>query len=79
MDQRPRLTDELEALALLDKPTRSGSDSSSAAASESNAENLKFLVNLFCRCTDGNPAKRPTAAHIYEMLCSVMPMPDATS
>lgn len=79
MNRRPRLTDELETLALSNEPTMTGSDSSLEAASESDAELLKFLVNLFYQCTEGNPADRPTAAHIHDMLCSILPPPDSTS
>ncbi|XXG76763.1 hypothetical protein AAC387_Pa08g1050 [Persea americana] len=79
MNRRPRLTDELESLISSDEPTMTGSDSSLAAASETDAEMLKFLVDLFVQCTDGNPSNRPTAVQVYEMLCSVLPLPDPKS
>lgn len=79
MNQRPRLTDELEALISSAEPSMTGSDSSLPAASESDAGMLKFLVDLFVQCTDGIPSNRPTAVQIYEMLCSVLPQPDPTS
>ncbi|KAL5785640.1 hypothetical protein ACOSQ2_008032 [Xanthoceras sorbifolium] len=67
MGKRPQLTDELEAF-------RSCNDRAMAQSGtefekpELEVETLSFLVDLFCRCTKENPAERPTAADIYEML-----------
>ncbi|EEF45224.1 ATP binding protein, putative [Ricinus communis] len=67
MGERPPLTDELETLVSMNEPvaTQSGSD---VAAPEAESETLRFLVDLFRRCTEANPASRPTAAEIYELL-----------
>ncbi|KAF8369497.1 hypothetical protein HHK36_032491 [Tetracentron sinense] len=67
MGERPRLTEELEALRSSDEPTmaRSGSELSEP---EAEAETLRFLVDLFCQCTMGNPTDRPTAEHLYDIL-----------
>ena len=67
MGKRPPLTDELEALMLMNEPatTQSVSD---VTGPEAESETLRFLVDLFRRCTEGNPAARPTAAEIYELL-----------
>ncbi|XP_058105389.1 uncharacterized protein LOC131248899 [Magnolia sinica] len=66
-NQRPQLTNELEALDSSDESTMTGSDSASAAPSEAEAQ--KFLIDLFRECTKGNPADRPTARQIYDRLC----------
>ncbi|KAG5219300.1 leucine-rich repeat protein kinase family protein [Salix suchowensis] len=65
--KRPPLTDELEALGSMDKHlvTHSGS---SLEGPETQSETLRFLVDLFCRCTKENPADRPTASDIYKLL-----------
>ncbi|KAJ6725960.1 hypothetical protein OIU79_004172 [Salix purpurea] len=65
--KRPPLTDELEALGSVDKHlvTHSGS---SLEGPETQSETLRFLVDLFCRCTKENPADRPTASDIYKLL-----------
>ncbi|KAJ6769034.1 hypothetical protein OIU74_022657 [Salix koriyanagi] len=65
--KRPPLTDELEALGSMDKHlvTHSGP---SLEGPETQSETLRFLVDLFCRCTKENPADRPTASDIYKLL-----------
>ncbi|KAF9677643.1 hypothetical protein SADUNF_Sadunf08G0128900 [Salix dunnii] len=65
--KRPPLTDELEALGSMDEHliTHSGS---SLEGPEVQSETLRFLVDLFCRCTKENPADRPTASDIYRLL-----------
>ncbi|KAF2290171.1 hypothetical protein GH714_003837 [Hevea brasiliensis] len=67
MGKRPPLTDELETLLSMNEPTatQSGSD---GACPEAELKTMKFLFDLFCQCTEGNPANRPTAAEIYELL-----------
>ncbi|KAJ4832431.1 hypothetical protein Tsubulata_028487 [Turnera subulata] len=69
MGKRPPLTVELEALGLLSEPDLSDSGSESEST-DSESEMLRFLVDLFRRCTEENPADRPTAADIYELLHS---------
>lgn len=49
----------------LQAATESGSD---VAGPETDLKTLKFLFDLFCRCTEGNPAKHLTTAEIYEVL-----------
>ncbi|XP_057771533.1 uncharacterized protein LOC130991373 [Salvia miltiorrhiza] len=54
--ERPKLTDELEALAQSDEEL------------ESEPETLRFLSKLFHQCTEKNPADRPSAKEIYDAL-----------
>ncbi|KAL7124023.1 hypothetical protein ABFS83_14G020600 [Erythranthe nasuta] len=54
--ERPSLTDELEELA----------DSESEIENES--ETLKFIAKLYRKCTEKNPADRPSADYIYNLL-----------
>ncbi|KAL6581692.1 hypothetical protein OROMI_005706 [Orobanche minor] len=54
--ERPKLTEELEALAQSDGEL------------ENDSETLGFLTKLYHRCTEKNPADRPTAQNIYDML-----------
>ncbi|XP_075506811.1 uncharacterized protein LOC142543443 isoform X1 [Primulina tabacum] len=56
MGERPRLTDELEELAPSDKEL------------ETKSQTLWFLVKLYRRCTKNDPADRPSAEDIYNML-----------
>ncbi|XP_011027240.1 PREDICTED: uncharacterized protein LOC105127583 isoform X1 [Populus euphratica] len=65
--KRPPLTDDLEALGSMDEHlvTHSGSN---PEGPEAQSETLRFLVDLFCRCTKENPADRPTASDIYKLL-----------
>ncbi|XP_028789169.1 uncharacterized protein LOC114745182 [Neltuma alba] len=67
MGKPPQLTEELEALSSLNEPTmiRSGDEPDK---SDTEADLMKFLVDLFHRCVEENPAKRPTVKEIYEML-----------
>nr|AMM42875.1 LRR-RLK [Vernicia fordii] len=65
--KRPPLTKELETLASMNEPATTQPGSNLAGA-EAESETLRFLVDLFHRCTEGNPANRPTAAEIYELL-----------
>ncbi|KAI4345697.1 hypothetical protein L6164_012797 [Bauhinia variegata] len=67
MGRGPQLTDELEELSSQNEPTsiQSGKE---PGKSDADADVLKFLVNLFHRCMEENPAKRPTAEEIYDML-----------
>ncbi|XP_015941514.1 uncharacterized protein LOC107467022 isoform X1 [Arachis duranensis] len=67
MGKRPRLIDELEALSSMSEPSviQSGED---LEKSDAEADLLKFLVGLFHRCMEENPAERPTAKEIHEML-----------
>uniref|UniRef100_A0A6N2MXS8 Protein kinase domain-containing protein n=1 Tax=Salix viminalis TaxID=40686 RepID=A0A6N2MXS8_SALVM len=65
--KRPPLTDELEALGSIDEHlvTQSGSD---LEGLEVESETLRFLVDLFCQCTKENPADRPTASDIIQIV-----------
>lgn len=56
MGERPRLTDELEALAQSDSEL------------ETNCDTLRFLAKLFHQCTEKNPVDRPSAENIYNLL-----------
>lgn len=67
LGERPRLTDELEAFRLCNDRSMAQSGKE-LVKPELEVETLSFLVDLFCRCTKRNPADRPTAGDIYEML-----------
>ncbi|KAL0376660.1 UNVERIFIED_CONTAM: Mitogen-activated protein kinase kinase kinase A [Sesamum calycinum] len=56
MGQRPKLTEELEALAQSDGEL------------ETESETLRFLVKLYHQCTEKDPADRPSAEKIYNSL-----------
>ncbi|CAK9171189.1 unnamed protein product [Ilex paraguariensis] len=71
MGKRPQLTDELEALG------QSGTELEDPAMAQSGTQlqgpeaelgTLKFLVDLYHRCTEENPANRPTAENLYNTL-----------
>ncbi|ONK60514.1 uncharacterized protein A4U43_C08F19290 [Asparagus officinalis] len=66
MKRRPRLTPELESLALFDEPD---------AESDADAETLKLLIDLFYECTSSEPTDRPTAQYIYDKLDEVSRQP----
>ncbi|XP_054821483.1 uncharacterized protein LOC129320211 isoform X1 [Prosopis cineraria] len=67
MGKPPQLTEELEALCSLNEPTMIQS-SDEPEKSDTEVDTMKFLVDLFRKCVEENPAKRPTAKEIYEML-----------
>ncbi|KAG8370275.1 hypothetical protein BUALT_Bualt14G0099900 [Buddleja alternifolia] len=56
MGERPRLTEELEELTRSDKEL------------ETESETLRSLVKLYHQCTEKNPADRPSAQTIYNLL-----------
>ncbi|XP_050372713.1 uncharacterized protein LOC126790504 [Argentina anserina] len=63
--QRPKLTDELEAVLLyVDKPR----PAAELGETEADLDTLSFLADLFCKCTEENPQRRPTAGDIYKLL-----------
>ncbi|KAK4768868.1 hypothetical protein SAY86_027018 [Trapa natans] len=67
--ERPKLTDEMEALA----SSRDHSSSASGAMktrTKQESESLRFLVDLFYKCTQKNPGDRPSAGEIYGELLS---------
>ncbi|XP_042517260.1 uncharacterized protein LOC122091404 isoform X2 [Macadamia integrifolia] len=66
MGKRPRLTDELESFS--EEPAMSRSSTERVDVVETEAKITRFLVDLFHRCTNGDPADRPTAGQLYEML-----------
>lgn len=65
--ERPKLTDEMDSLASLNDHTTMGSGSKSEGP-EVEREALRFLVDLFRRCTTKNPADRPSARDIYDSI-----------
>ncbi|KAI3443259.1 Protein kinase domain-containing protein [Psidium guajava] len=65
--ERPKLTDDMDSLASLNDHSSMGSGSKSEGP-EVEHEALKFLVDLFCRCTKKNPADRPSARDIYDSI-----------
>ncbi|KAL1548638.1 hypothetical protein AAHA92_16845 [Salvia divinorum] len=58
--ERPKMTEELEALA------------QSIEELETESETLRFLSKLFHQCTEKNPADRPSAKKIYDALLTQM-------
>ncbi|XP_042489073.1 uncharacterized protein LOC122069186 [Macadamia integrifolia] len=68
MGERPLLTEELEILRFSEEPERTRSSRVERVDAEAEAEIIRFLVDLFRRCTKGNPADRPTAEQLYDML-----------
>lgn len=65
--KRPQLPDELEAFGSCSELVASESGSGFEKP-EPELETPSFLVHLFRRCTEENPADRPTAGDVYEML-----------
>ncbi|KNA19759.1 hypothetical protein SOVF_058550 [Spinacia oleracea] len=68
--KRPPLSDEIELL-------RSSEEASSKKfeGADGELEDLRFLVDLFYQCTNGNPAQRPTSQGLYDMLLSKTTVP----
>ncbi|KAK7357416.1 hypothetical protein VNO80_16701 [Phaseolus coccineus] len=67
MGKRPQLTDELEALSSMNEPSMIPSGEE-LEKSDVEVDMLKFLVDLFHKCVEENPNKRPTAEEIHKML-----------
>ncbi|KMS96166.1 hypothetical protein BVRB_001470 [Beta vulgaris subsp. vulgaris] len=67
--KRPLLSGDLELLGSLEESSRSKS-SKKLEEADSELESLRFLVDLFHECTNGNPAERPTAEDLYDILLS---------
>ncbi|GKV19678.1 hypothetical protein SLEP1_g29904 [Rubroshorea leprosula] len=65
--KRPQLTKELEALQSLNETTMSQSGTE-LEGSEAEVEAIRFLIDVFRRCTEENPSDRPTAEELYNML-----------
>ncbi|XP_074292254.1 uncharacterized protein LOC141619128 [Silene latifolia] len=65
--KRPPLTVELEQLSPSDEASRIKSSEKFQGA-ECEVEGLRFLVDLFKRCTNSTPADRPRAEDVYDML-----------
>lgn len=70
MGKRPPLTDELEeALGPPDDPAMVQS-STEPLIPEAELETIRFLIDMYNRCTENNPTDRPTAKNLYDMLLS---------
>ncbi|GFZ14180.1 hypothetical protein Acr_24g0003700 [Actinidia rufa] len=67
MGKRPPLTGELEAMSFPEQPAMAPSGSGSRRPEEE-LETLKFLVDIYRKCTKNNPADRPKAENLYDML-----------
>ncbi|KAL2922779.1 Protein lap4 [Bienertia sinuspersici] len=65
--KRPSLTGEIELLVSLEEPSASTSCEEFEGA-DSEVEGLRFLVDVFHQCTNGNPTERPTAEELYDMV-----------
>lgn len=68
MGERPPLPNELAMLEPVKEPISGQSSCSELDVSQTDLDNLRFLVDLYRRCTEGNPADRPTAEYLYEVL-----------
>lgn len=68
MGQRPELPERLQkALQTQINPAMDHSDSTVESV-PTERKTLNFLVDLFQQCTQKNPADRPDAQKIYQML-----------
>ena len=67
MGKRPQLTDELRVLSSMNGPTMIPSGEE-LEKSDAGVDMLKFLVDLFHKCVEENPSKRPTAEEIHKMV-----------
>ncbi|KAK4792137.1 hypothetical protein SAY86_022572 [Trapa natans] len=67
--ERPKLTDEMEALTSSRDHSSSGSEDEKKRMKQKQ-ESLRFLVDLFYKCTQKHPGDRPSAREIYESLLS---------
>ncbi|KAH9624110.1 hypothetical protein KSS87_020575 [Heliosperma pusillum] len=67
--KRPPLTVELEQFSPSDEASRT-KPSEKLKGAECDVEGLRYLVDLFKRCTDGTPADRPKSEDVYDMLLS---------
>ncbi|GAB4851027.1 hypothetical protein Ancab_030325 [Ancistrocladus abbreviatus] len=65
--KRPPLPNDLEVLLSLKDPAMAKS-STKLEGTDTEFEVLRFLVDIFCRCTRANPTDRPTAENLHEML-----------
>lgn len=65
--RRPTLTDELEVLLSSEESSKPKSPKK-IEETDNEVEGLQFLVDLYRKCTNGNPAERPTAEDLYKML-----------
>lgn len=58
--ERPPLTDKLEELNLVEETEMS--------MPETETTTLKFLIDIYKKCTESSPGNRPTAENLYNML-----------
>uniref|UniRef100_A0A7C8ZJJ6 Protein kinase domain-containing protein n=2 Tax=Opuntia streptacantha TaxID=393608 RepID=A0A7C8ZJJ6_OPUST len=66
--KRPPLTEDLELLGKSEDPPKPDSPEELEETTDKEVEGLRFLIDVFCQCTNGNPAERPTAEDIYKMV-----------
>lgn len=64
--ERPGLTEELEALRV--EARAMGKSNKEMESTGAETETLRFLIGLFCQCTEENPSERPTAENLHKML-----------
>ncbi|KAL8188832.1 hypothetical protein R6Q57_029587 [Mikania cordata] len=62
--KRPLLTDELEALGLAEDPEATKPDTKESK----NEKILRFLIDIYRKCTKDDPSDRPTADQLYRTL-----------
>lgn len=58
----------MEATSLPEDEPAMTQSSDGPKKSDTKVDGMKFLVDLFHKCVQENPVKRPTAKEIYEML-----------
>jgi hypothetical protein len=68
MREGPRLTKQLEEFFSLDN---SMMRIKLGLTSDSDADKLNLMIDLFYQCTKGEPSDRPTAEKIYSSLSSI--------
>lgn len=66
--KRSPLTEDLELLGASEEPSKPESHKQLEGTTDKEVEGLRFLVDVFRQCTSGNPAERPTAKDLYEMV-----------
>lgn len=69
MGKRPKLTDELEALLqVMDEQVPLARSAAELGGTKADLDTLRFIADLFCKCTEENPQSRPTADNLYKLL-----------
>ncbi|KAL8128896.1 hypothetical protein V2J09_018051 [Rumex salicifolius] len=68
--ERPPLSDELQVLVSMENPTEARNSKTLEGTTDAELEALSFLVDVYHKCTESNPADRPSASDLYPLLAS---------